>query len=177
MKNKRKIRIEKVDYMHPPDKTGLKLSSKTFEEFVYPWYPKCSNCRKSMGNADMEYSDYFCFPVSKPMEALWNINPKDFKPNSFNPNSLDNIIEDYFESTVVVKRYHNELYDKDTEKRTQAFQPNMCITCFRELTEQTDAWFDIPLPTNKEKLHKDDCDCVYCKTKNKVVYPRGHPKA
>ena len=33
------------------------------------------------------------------------------------------------------------------------------------------------IPTNKEKLHKDDCDCVYCKTKNKVVYPRGHPKA
>lgn len=177
MKSKRKVRIERVDYMFPPDKKeGLKTSSKTFEEFVYPWYPKCTSCRKSMGNMDMEYSDYFCYPVSKPLEAMWNYDPKDFKQGSFNPNSLDNIIEDYFEPMVVIEKEYNSLYKKEIERRYQKFQPNMCITCFRELTNQNDTWFDISLPTNTEKLHKDDCDCVYCKTRLKVVYPKGHPK-
>ena len=153
MKNKRKVRIERVDYMYPPNaKTGLKTSSKTFEEFVYPWYPKCSNCRKSMGTMDMEYSDYFCFPVDKPIQALFNYDPKDFKPGDFNPNSLDNIIEDYFEQIIITEKEWNNLYKKEIERRKQAFQPHMCITCFRVLTDQTHTWFDIPLPTNQKKV-------------------------
>ena len=46
----------------------------------------------------------------------------------------------------------NNLYKKEIERRKQAFQPHMCITCFRELTDQTHTWFDIPLPTNQKKV-------------------------
>lgn len=169
MKDKRKVIIEEVYYDHPPSDPTT-VASKKYEEFVYPWYPRCTNCKKSMGSTDIEYSDIFCFPVTSPAETMqWSFNiATDFERNAFNPNSLENLIEDFFEQTVIVKQEYNKLFDKTSEKRTQGFKPHMCITCFRQLTEQTHTWYDIPLPTNKEKVEYKE---------KKVIYPKGHPKA
>jgi len=151
-----------IKYHNPPrDEDSITLTNPQGniippggEYFYEPDFKKCALCKKSLGKLEESLADVLSFKVRHRFEFVkYNTNDdeqaaiKIMETNLNLPDPYENMFTSNSNTTITTERY-DRLAKKSITYTTQGFQPHICLTCFREETEQTHEWFDIAPPTN-----------------------------
>lgn len=140
-----------IEYMHKPvdPKTDKILAEG--EYFYEPVYKRCAICKLALSKFEEELIGVLARKCRDRLEFMSYRLNEDEKVK-MKLMEIDHRLKDPYENLFTFnsktsysyKRY-NRLNQKDEIITTAGYLPHVCLKCFREETEQTHTWYDIPL--------------------------------